>query len=704
MGFNMRMSTKIGASFLVLTMLVVICGAAGYYGVSRLSESLEYVTGPAWDAADGAMEGSIGTQTQMLAGEEMFAGLETVAVVRKEIAEGEKMANEALERMAASGLLSDADIRRVSDVREKYDDVKNRVINLFEAYDTVNKRLETNFFALQSLMSRAEELGDGAVEVLEQNPNLKMSWNSGLEEKWGAADGAMETQIGLMRKIYFYTRLVSFKDESVSLTGIKEAQEMIDEASSRMISHPDFKREIVSGGVYAGQSYSRALSQSIASNQKDFSEAVEKFQVYAKVREEYEGVTAKLLDVLELTEAVGDGKVEDEMAKIESVISFSAWMIIVVSIGAVMIAVVLGSLILRGVNQQLGGDPSELMMISDALANGNLDMKMNQNAVGVYGSIYRTVEKLIEVIAGIKYGSNEVHVAAEQVSVGNANLSQRTEEQASSLEETASSMEEMTSTVKQNADNADQASQLAQNARDQAETGGQVVSQAVQAMAEINASSSKIADIISVVEEIAFQTNLLALNAAVEAARAGEQGRGFAVVASEVRVLAGRSADAAKEIKNLIEDSVAKVKAGTDLVDKSGETLEEIVTGVKKVTDIVFEIAAASREQSSGIDQVNKAVTQMDEMTQQNASLVEEASAASMAMGTQAQKLNDLVSFFKLDESKVHMHLDAAPARQVHQLGNNANAPHISAAKPAALQQPTVKRQAAGGENSWEDF
>ena len=224
--------------------------------------------------------------------------------------------------------------------------------------------------------------------------------------------------------------------------------------------------------------------------------------------------------------------------------------------------------------------------------------------------------------------SEQVGTASKQISEGNSNLSQRTQEQASALEETASSMEEMTSTVKQNADNTRQANQLVANARTQAQDGGEVVTKAVAAMEQINTSSKKIADIIGVIDEIAFQTNLLALNAAVEAARAGEQGRGFAVVATEVRNLAQRSATAAKEIKGLINDSVDKVKSGSELVDASGKALAEIVGSVKKVADIIAEIAAASQEQSSGIDQINKAVMQMDEMTQQNAALVEEAAAA----------------------------------------------------------------------------
>jgi methyl-accepting chemotaxis protein-1 (serine sensor receptor) len=239
-------------------------------------------------------------------------------------------------------------------------------------------------------------------------------------------------------------------------------------------------------------------------------------------------------------------------------------------------------------------------------------------------------------------------------------------------------MEEMTSTVKQNADNARQANQLVANARTQAQAGGEVVTKAVTAMSQINASSKKIADIIGVIDEIAFQTNLLALNAAVEAARAGEQGRGFAVVATEVRNLAQRSATAAKEIKDLINDSVDKVKNGSELVDASGKALSEIVESVKKVNDIVAEIAAASQEQSSGIEQVNKAVMQMDEMTQQNAALVEEAAAASKSMEEQAQRLRKVMEFFRLGRGDAAVVMESRPRLTVVG-GNRAVASTLSA-------------------------
>jgi len=301
-----------------------------------------------------------------------------------------------------------------------------------------------------------------------------------------------------------------------------------------------------------------------------------------------------------------------------------------------------------------------LLQVSDVAqlaAQGDLTQRIpvnSQDEVGKMSEALNTMfENVAKVVRQVSQGAEQVASASGEISQGNDDLSQRTSEQASSLEETSASMEEMTSTVKQNADNAKQANQLAIAAREVAEKGGRVTTDAVQAMDEINKSSKKIADIINVIDEIAFQTNLLALNAAVEAARAGEQGRGFAVVASEVRNLAQRSASAAKEIKDLINESVQKVGDGSELVNQSGKTLEEIVGSVKRVTDIISEISAASQEQSSGIDQVNKAIMQMDQTTQENAALVEQAASSAQSMKQQSTALQREVAFFKTSNSEV---------------------------------------------------
>jgi len=308
--------------------------------------------------------------------------------------------------------------------------------------------------------------------------------------------------------------------------------------------------------------------------------------------------------------------------------------------------------------------------------------------------INQLADNMAEVVAQVKDAAAEVYRSSKEIASGNVNLQQRTEEQSASLEETASSMEQMTTTVRQNADNAGEANQLAVAARDQAEHGGTVVSKAVHAMSDINESARKIADIIGVIDEIAFQTNLLALNAAVEAARAGEQGRGFAVVATEVRTLAGRSATAAKEIKELIQDSVKKVEDGSLYVTRSGQTLEQIVASVKKVSDIVAEIAAASREQSAGIGQVSSAVLQMDELTQQNAALVEQVTTASQAMAHEAHALHGLMGSYRLGDL-----VRPSLATHVRAAGTAVDSRRAAAAAPQAdsrNEQPSrVARRSA---------
>ncbi len=290
-----------------------------------------------------------------------------------------------------------------------------------------------------------------------------------------------------------------------------------------------------------------------------------------------------------------------------------------------------------------------------ALAQGDLTEKITNQYEGTFGQLKddsnRTVAKLTEIVEQIRTSTDAINAASKEIALGNSDLSNRTDQQAGSLEKTASSMEQLTSTVKQNAENAKQANQLAIGASEVAAKGGEAVNQVVTTMGSINESSKKIADIISVIDGIAFQTNILALNAAVEAARAGEQGRGFAVVATEVRNLAQRSAAAAREIKELIGDSVEKVGTGTKLVDQAGRTMGEVVRSIKRVTDIMAEITAASQEQSAGIEQVNEAITQMDEVTQQNAALVQEAAAAAHSMQEQAENLSQAVATFRLERS-----------------------------------------------------
>jgi methyl-accepting chemotaxis protein len=330
---------------------------------------------------------------------------------------------------------------------------------------------------------------------------------------------------------------------------------------------------------------------------------------------------------------------------------YQSFGILLVLAGALAATVVLLN---RGILRALGGDPSYAAEIANQIASNDLTAAVRtapDDRSSLLFSMKRMQEQLAQTIGAIKVSADSIATATHQIAAGNQDLSQRTEEQAASLEETAASIEQLTSTVDQNVDNAVQANQLAAQAAQVAGEGGAVVSRVVETMEGINASSDKIANIVGIIEGIAFQTNILALNAAVEAARAGEQGRGFAVVASEVRSLAQRSSTASKEIKELIQDSVGRVQAGAGYVREAGAKMSEITHEIGRVTDIMGEITAASREQSKGISQINRAVTQMDEVTQQNAALVEQAAAAASSLESQASDLKASVSMFRLGAS-----------------------------------------------------
>ena len=344
-------------------------------------------------------------------------------------------------------------------------------------------------------------------------------------------------------------------------------------------------------------------------------------------------------------------------------------------------------------------DICEVML---ALSKGSLTSRLEREYEGEFEQLAQSVNDFVanlsSIIHEIRSGSETINNASAEIAKGNADLSSRTEQQASSLEETASSMEEITSTVQLNADNAKQANGLASEASRVAISGGKLIEQVVGTMADINQSAKKIEDIIGVIDGIAFQTNILALNAAVEAARAGEQGRGFAVVASEVRTLAQRSANAAKDIKGLISDSVSKVESGNELVNQSGATMSEIVTAIQRVNDIMSEIASASAEQASGIDEINKAVVQMDEMTQQNAALVEEAAAAAESMSSQASQLISRVNFFVLGQETK---LESAPV--IRSAPQPQSKPKISA-KTMATRSQQLSAAKPDDDDEWESF
>ena len=371
--------------------------------------------------------------------------------------------------------------------------------------------------------------------------------------------------------------------------------------------------------------------------------------------------------------------------------------IMALSLGAAFISLVVAFLATRSITRPL----NEAVDVAKRVADGDLTSNIVVNSTDETGQMMEALkfmnDSLIRIVAEVRTGTVSIAEASSEIASGNLDLSSRTEQQASSLGQTSRSMHELTSTVQQNADNARQANQLAAKASEVAVRGGSVVTNVIETMGSITASSKKIVDIIGVIDGIAFQTNILALNAAVEAARAGEQGRGFAVVASEVRNLAQRSAAAAKEIKALIGDSVSKVREGSNLVEQAGVTMEEVVASVRRVTDIMGEITSASQEQSAGIAQVNSTILEMDETTQQNAALVEEAAAAAASMQDQAANLQRVVSVFKLDQDA-----PAYVARQEEIVSTEAK-PAALRKEVAAAPAPRITGKQSNG-SDWEEF
>jgi methyl-accepting chemotaxis protein len=399
--------------------------------------------------------------------------------------------------------------------------------------------------------------------------------------------------------------------------------------------------------------------------------------------------------------------VDDRGAEIRHDMEGGQFLMAALGAAAVLIGAIFSWRLTRSITRQLGGEPELAAALLREMAAGNLTVDVSTRQgddVSLLAAMKGMRDSLARIVSEVRVGVESVGTASAQIAAGNIDLSSRTEEQASSLQQTAASMEQLTSTVKLSADNAKQADQLAAAASDAAGKGGEVVKQVVTTMDEISAASKKIGEIITVIDGIAFQTNILALNAAVEAARAGEQGRGFAVVAGEVRTLAQRSAQAAREIRGMISDSVQRVESGSKLVNEAGASMAEIVSQVKRVTDLVGEISNASQEQSSGIGQVNEAITQMDQVTQQNAALVEQSAAAAQSLKDQAARLADAIAVFRLSGQQTQRVIASAKAQPnprvatTHATG--AGKPSKKAVAPKANKKPA----SATAHAAWQEF
>ncbi|HYD79518.1 MAG TPA: methyl-accepting chemotaxis protein [Paucimonas sp.] len=531
----------------------------------------------------------------------------------------------------------------------------------------------------------------------------------------------VETRLVIDMRAIVKDRTVSLRNLSL-LTDADDMKPEIDRIKEQTAKYAEFEQKIST--MFDGEPTTTAEEKTILATIKEQNAAAvpliekaiglwleNKPEDATKILiKEIRPVQKKWMEALDELVALEDKL--NERAAVEARQAFGSARTFMISLGllAVIAGTVAGFAIARSILRQLGGEPVYAAKIAGQIAAGDLSgdietKSTDPSSLLVEMKVMR--DSLVNIVSQVRAGTDTIATASSEIAAGNLDLSSRTAMQAGALEKTASSMEELTATVKQNADNARQANQLAASASEVARKGGAVVGEVVHTMGSINESAKKIVDIIAVIDGIAFQTNILALNAAVEAARAGEQGRGFAVVAAEVRSLAQRSANAAKEIKALISDSVEKVDSGTKLVDQAGATMDEVVESVKRVTDIISEITAASQEQSAGIEQVNEAILDMESVTQQNAALVEQAASAAQSLQTQASELANVVTLFKLSAEQQSAFQAQAAATMQHAELRPVPAPAPrAAAKATPLPSARPKKLALGGSriDDWEEF
>ncbi|SDM09448.1 methyl-accepting chemotaxis protein [Oryzisolibacter propanilivorax] len=501
--------------------------------------------------------------------------------------------------------------------------------------------------------------------------------------------------------------LVEFFKADTAMTTSKAAE--LQKRIEALLDSPE-EKALWSDIQQARTQYLNARDQAVQAKAEGRTDEAERL-----LEQTVQPATAAYIDQIQRLLDLQRARIDATAQGIQATYEESRWWLLALGLLALAAGALCAWRLTRGITRPL----AQAVQVARAVAANDLTTQVQVHGSDETGQLLQALHdmnaSLTRVVAQVRTGAEGIATASSQIDAGNQDLSARTEEQASSLQQTAASMEQLTGTVRQNADNARQANQLAASAAQTAAQGGQVVAGVVQTMGAIHDASRRMADIIGVIDSIAFQTNILALNAAVEAARAGEQGRGFAVVAAEVRQLAQRSAAAAKDIKTLIDDSVAQVGAGTQQVDEAGRTMQTIVSNVQRVSDLVAEITAASQEQSSGIDQVHQAVTQMDQVTQQNAALVEEAAAATGALKAQAGQLAAAVSVFRIEGGQapaaaaaMAATMPAAPRRQPATAPRPAPAPKApvaSAARP--LLSPTSAPAAASArrnDDDWESF
>lgn len=635
----MKISTKLMAGYLLLVVMIAICSVAGFTGVKRLSDLVAVIVGPAWNTADGAMEGSIGIESQMLGLERILANghnQQENAYAQSLMDEGLAMENEALGRLIVAGLVSDEELSALKLHREKFAAAKNTLLKEYAAFAEANHNFNLHVDEFQALMTATEELGDGQVEMLTESPDRAISWNGGLEERWTAGDGAMESQIEMLETKYLYEKMLGENNPDIKAS-IDNAQQKLNIKILDIVNLRIFKKSMVNiEGSYNGMTYSDALKLAVKEHELLMGEAFSTWQAMVVTRKKYLSSSNELLDFVEKLEVVGDSKVESQADVINMTRRTSYGLIIFCFAMGLVIAMAVVFFVVRVIILWIQTTQHTLDDLALGRLSNNLDMvsgsgtdldHMNDALVGVVNSFMNALGK-------ISSHSQVVNDVTRQMAEAALDINRGANDQAASVEETSASIEQMSATVSQNSKNANDTNIMAANASASADAGGKALQATIAAM-------HKIAQKISVIDEIAYQTNLLALNASIEASRAGDEGRGFAVVAAEVRKLAERSKQVAAEVSQLSSESVL-------VAESAGSLFEQILPNILRTAELIQEISSASTEQSSGLNEITIAMTQLDKVARQNAVASEQLSAMSQDMQKIVEDLQDSVRFFTI--------------------------------------------------------
>lgn len=631
----MRISTKLQGGYLLITMMVIVCAGAGYYGFTRLSGLLDYATVAVRETTDGAAATMVSVADQMLAVERILAS-EDISGNSLVLSEGEKKADAAMDAMVQAGILDADDLAQIRQGKDAFNEVKQRVLAQNLQYVAVNDLLNDNFAAFNALISQAKD--DTAKDLRDALLNSqRRATGASLGQEWAIADLTKEAQIYLLETKYLL-EVMSSQNEwlvntnlDINLISLQES--VADAANSRF-----YQVNKVKDGVYAGKTYAVAITEAFTALQSNIQQLVMAGASLAEARKQYRNQSQALMSAVQKTSVLLDKQIAVKLAEMNTARSSSQLLIIGCAIFGILMSIVILAIV-RVMITWLQNMQSTMQQLAD----GQLDVRLQQLQDGwlsgddlneINQSMYRLVQKFVDVVSHI---SNNTHLVAEisrEIISSAENISRGANDQAASVEETSASIEEMSATVAQNNKNANTTKNIAMEAADSASASGKVVMDMVNAMRNI-------ADKVSIIDDIAYQTNLLALNASIEASRAGDEGRGFAVVAAEVRKLAERSKLAASEV-------IEMANATVHVSEQAGEQLMQILPSIERTSELVQEISAASEEQSSGLHEITFAISQLDKVAQHNAGAALQLTKMASEMDASVEKLGDAIRFFHI--------------------------------------------------------